>query len=212
MTLPIGRFSPAPGLWVDRTESSIIITGAMEVYGPQATAVIATIIQQTINSTWTQIFPDGYSISTNIRVSYRGTGSRASPNTAQIEIVNISGPSHVNNMPGMEREMTLNAGSPNVFTWVAAHEFGHVIGMDDRYSESIFSKVGGRFGCTRTNTIQSGYDGNIMGVHQGSLSSQNLADLASENEPSPYWINDDDQVRNWINISSHCRYCKSFNY
>lgn len=199
MTLPIGRFSPAPGIWVDRTERSIRITGTMEAYGAEATAARAATIQQSINSTWTQTFPDGYSIATTISVNYRGPGASASSNSAQIEIVNISGPSNVNNIPGMGRKMTLNASSPHVFDWVVAHEFGHVIGLDDRYSESIFSKIGGHFGCQRTSTVQPGYEGNMMGVHRGTLASRNLADIAAENEPSPYWINDDDQVRNWIN-------------
>jgi hypothetical protein len=199
MGLPIGRFSPAPGIWVDRTDRSIRITGTMEAYGSQATAAIAATIQQTINSTWTQNFPDGYSIACNVTVNYRGPGTSASANAAQIEIVNMSGPSNVNNLPGMGRKMTLNASAQNVFTWVAAHEFGHVIGLDDRYSESIFSSIGGHFGCQRTTTVQAGYETNMMGVHRGALSGQNVADIASENEPSPYWMNDDDQVRNWIN-------------
>jgi hypothetical protein len=37
----------------------------------------------------------------------------------------------------------------------------------------------------------------------GILSSQNAADVATETAPSPYWINDDDQVRAWI--VSHSR-------
>lgn len=198
MTLPIGRFSPAPGIWVDRTERSISITGNMEAYGSEATSAIAATIQQTINNTWTQRFPNGYSISTNITISYRSPGTDASSNRAQIEITNISGPSHVSTVPGMGREMTLNSSSRNVYTWVVAHEFGHVIGLEDRYSESIFSKIGGHFGCQRTNTVEPGYEGNMMGAHQGALANQNIGDLVSENQPSPYWINDDDHVRDWV--------------
>jgi hypothetical protein len=37
-----------------------------------------------------------------------------------------------------------------------------------------------------------------MAVDGGVLTSQNLADLAAENEPSPYWVNDDEQVRAWV--------------
>jgi hypothetical protein len=199
MGLPIGRFSPAPGLWVDRTERSIRITGTMEVYGAEATAARSVTIQSSINTTWTRTFSDGYSISTNVTVNYRGAGVNASASATQIEIINMSGPSNVTNIPFTDRKMTLNASSRDVFTWVVAHEFGHVIGLDDRYSEDIFSKIGGTFGCTRRNTVHAGYEGNMMAVHNGALSGQNIADIASENEPSPYWINDDDQVRNWVN-------------
>lgn len=198
MTLPIGRFSPAPGIWVDRTDRSIRITGTMETYGAEANIARTRTIQQSINSTWTSRFPDGYSIACNVTVTYRGTGASASSNKAQIEILNMAGPSNVSNLPFNGNKMTLNATSQDVFTWVVAHEFGHVIGLDDRYSESIFSSIGGRFGCTRTNTVHPGYAGNMMAVHNGTLSSQNVADIASENDPSPYWINDDDHVRNWV--------------
>jgi hypothetical protein len=40
-----------------------------------------------------------------------------------------------------------------------------------------------------------------MVVSGGALWSRNLADLAIENEPSPYWINDDDYVSEWVNTS-----------
>jgi hypothetical protein len=38
----------------------------------------------------------------------------------------------------------------------------------------------------------------MMAVHRGTLAGQNVADLASENAPSPYWMNDDDHIRNWV--------------
>lgn len=94
--------------------------------------------------------------------------------------------------------MTLNANEPDAFTWTAAHEFGHIIGLEDRYSEPIFSKIRGTWGGRRINTVQPGYANNIMAVDGGVLTSQNLADLAAENEPSPYWVNDDEQVRAWV--------------
>ena len=47
-----------------------------------------------------------------------------------------------------------------------------------------------------------GYAGNLMGETNGVLQSKNLIDLAEENEPSQYWINDDDQVRDWVNEHS----------
>lgn len=98
--------------------------------------------------------------------------------------------------------MTLNAQDPSAFGWTAAHEFGHIIGLQDRYSESIMSKLSGSFGGTRSTSVQSSYNGNIMAVHGGALWSKNLGDLAVENEPSPYWINDDDYVADWVNHHS----------
>jgi hypothetical protein len=195
-TLPVGRFFPAKGLVVDRTENSISISGNMELYGDEATPERAAIIQNAIVTTWTKTFPDGYSSKCNVRVTYRGPGTNEGP-AAQIEACKMSGPSNVKMYSG--RKMTLNADSPDVFTWVAAHEFGHVIGLEDKYSESIWSSIKGSFGGDRKCVVYAGYDGNLMAVHKGAIGSQNLKDVAAENAPSPYWINDDDQIRDWVN-------------
>src|SRR5688572_8471150 len=50
--LPVQRFSPAPGIWIDRTEKSITITGEMELFGPEATSARAQSVQDSINNTW----------------------------------------------------------------------------------------------------------------------------------------------------------------
>ena len=195
-TIPVGRFSPSAGINVDRTVKSTVITGTMEMYGPEATSARANSVQQSINKIWTQSFSNGYSVTCHITVNYRPAGS-AEGNATQIEADKTSGPSHVS--PGLtSRSMTLNANEADAFTWTAGHEFGHIIGLNDRYSGSIFSKISGRFGGARTNVIEPGYLGNIMAQHQGALSGKNLVDLATENEPSPYWINDDDHIRQWV--------------
>ena len=198
--LPVARFSPAPGLFVDRTQNSTRISGAMELYGPEANAARAASIQNSINSTWTRTFPDGYAMICSITVAYRPGGSSSGIAT-QIEADRIAGPSHVS--PRLDgRSMTLNANEADAFTWTPAHEFGHIIGLRDRYSEGILSKVKGVFGGERTTTVQTGYAGNLMAVSGGALESKNIRDLAEEDEPTPYWINDDDQVRNWANAHS----------
>lgn len=88
----------------------------MELYGPEATAARAASIQHSINDTWNRTFDDGYSISCNVTVKYRGPESSAG-NATQIEALKTSGPSHVFRMPGVDPSMTLNANEPNVFTW-----------------------------------------------------------------------------------------------
>lgn len=196
--LPFGRFSPAKGLTVDTNDKSITITGQMEVYGSDATAPDAVRIQNTINKTWTQTFPDGYRVTCNVTVRYRAPGVPAG-NVAQIEIVKTSGASNVNYLNG--RKMTLNTTTHRDLRldWTAAHEFGHVIGMEDRYSESIMSKLKNIVGMEREGTVaHKGYEGNLMGASGGAIGSQNLRDAIVENQPSPFWMNDDDQVRNWI--------------
>jgi hypothetical protein len=195
--LPVGRFSPSPGIYIDRTDNSISITGNMELYGDEATAARAHSIENSINSTWTESFPDGYSVECSVHVGYRGSGSTPSGVT-QIEALITSGPSHVTDIPLVDRSMTLNAGETDAFTWTPAHEFGHILGLKDRYSEEIMSQIKGKFGGTRATTATPGYESNLMAVSGGYLESKNVGDLAKENATSPYWINDDDSVRDWI--------------
>ena len=194
----IGRFSPSPGLMVDRTETSVAITGRMELYGEEANEARAKSIQDSINTTWTRTFSDGYSIRCTITVRYRPPGSKAGEVT-QIEAAKIRMASHV--FPALRgRSMTLNAneGDALTWTWTPAHEFGHIIGLDDRYSEPLRSQICNLWGCEREGEVQPGYEGNLMSEKNGKLESQNVADLATENEPSEYWINDDDHVRDWV--------------
>jgi hypothetical protein len=198
--VPVGTFNPSPGLFIDRTEKSVVIGGLMELSGAEATVARASAIQQSINLIWTQTFSDGSSVRCNVTVRYRGPGSKAG-NVTQIQAAKIAGPSHVT--PGLfSRSMTLNANEQGAFTWTPAHEFGHIIGLQDRYSEPIMSKIRSIWGGARINTVQPGYANNIMAVDGGVLTSQNLADLAAENEPSPFWVNDDDQVRAWVGSHS----------
>jgi hypothetical protein len=197
--LPVQRFSPAPGIWVDRTEKSVAISGAMQLHGDEANAARAHSIEHAINASWNSTFPDGYSVTCNVTVRYRGRKSSADDNATQIEAKDAWGPSHVGNIPGVDRSMTLNASEGNdVWTWTPAHEFGHIIGLKDRYSESIMSSIRGAFGGTRSTTAHPGYQMNLMAEQPGRLESKNVADLATENEPSSWGINDDVQVRDWV--------------
>ena len=198
--LPVGRFSPSPGLIVDRIGTSVVVSGLMELYGPEANASRAAMVQQAINTTWTRTFEDGYSITCGIVVRYRAPGSSPAEAT-QIEAAKTLAPSNVSR--GIHGYvMTLDAKEQDAFTWAPAHEFGHILGLKDRYSESIMGRVRGAFGGSRTTTPQQGYAGNLMAETDGTLSAQNVADVAGENAPSPYWIHDDDQVSAWISAHS----------
>lgn len=196
--LPVGQFSPARGINVDRTEKSIRITGRMEIYGPEATAARAKSVETAINSTWTATFPNGFTVTTSITVTYRGP--KALPgNVAQIEAVLIAQDSFVLRTSPTTANMVLNAKNNGAFGWVAAHEFGHIIGLRDRYIESIQSKQAGAKGGQRTTAAEPGYGGNIMAVHNGTLWGKNATDIVAESEPVPTWINDDDYAATWLN-------------
>jgi hypothetical protein len=199
--LPVQRFSPAKGIVIDRTDRSIAISGDMELWGPEASTERAATIQGSINSAWTKTFPDGFSVSCAVRVTYRPTGTAAGDVT-QVKTSKRVGPSETNQSGST---IDLNADYPQggpVYTWTVVHEFGHLIGLRDRYSESIVSSVKGQFGGRRETPADPGYEGNVMAAVGGTVQSKNVADLSQEDQPSPYWVNDDDQVRDWVNAHS----------
>jgi hypothetical protein len=198
--LPVARFSPAPGIIVDRTGRSVAISGTMELWGPEANVARAASIQLAINRMWNHTFLDSYSCTCNVVVRYRGPGSHAGY-AVQIEALKMAGPSNVK-MRDPKRPMQLNANEPDTFTWTPAHEFGHVIGLDDRYTESIMSMIRGSWGGTRVTSPKPGYAQNLMAVDQGQLELRNVEDVAAENEPSALWTNDDDEVRAWVDAHS----------
>jgi len=195
MTIP-RRFQPAPGITVDIADQSIRISGRIESWGPQSSATRAAEMQAAINRIWTASFAGGFSVSCNVTVTHR---TAAATDVLQIEVDNIAGPSSVD-IPLVygPRTMQLNAGSRDVYSWVVAHEFGHVLGMADRYSETVISKLCNSYGCARTTTVERGYEALLMGAHNGALDGTTLSDLNSETAPNPYWINDDDQTRAWV--------------
>ncbi|MBL8589564.1 MAG: hypothetical protein JNK46_13605 [Methylobacteriaceae bacterium] len=196
--LSIDRFSPSPGLFVDRTGKKTTIAGAMEMHGPESTPARAATAQTSINTTWTSSFADGTSVVCTIVVRHRPKGVARSPVT-QIEALAMKGPSYVHETP-RGRAMKLNVSDPDAFNWTAAHEFGHILGLDDRYSESLASKIRGALGGKRTTSVDAGYAGNIMAVDQGALEARNLVDFADETAPRRGKA--DDRVRNWIRTHS----------
>jgi hypothetical protein len=189
----VARVYTAPGIVVDRVDKTISISGFMELSGPEATPARALKIQESINSTWTKAFPDGYSVTCNVKVTFRGPG-RSPGRVAQIEAIRCAEPSGVSDDD--DRSMTINANEPDAFTWTPAHEFGHVIGLEDGYSEGIMSELRARWGGTRIVTLKPGYKGNLMGETNGKLAKRNLVDLGQANAPA--WLDEDDQVRAWV--------------
>ena len=168
----------------------------LEIYGAEATTAMAGTIEATIERIWNASFPDGSTVACNVSVAFRASTTPASSGATQIEIVRQAGPSYVSSGWG-GRYMVLNLDGTDALNWVVAHEFGHLLGMDDRYLEGWWSKLSGSFGGQRTTTIVPGYEGNLMGEHAGALESKNVRDLAEENAPG--YFSDDDQVRAWVN-------------
>jgi hypothetical protein len=171
-----GSAKMGPGISVSWNGNSMAITGHLEISGPAATAAIAAQIQSTINSHWNQNFADGYSVSCNVDVTYRAPDVAEDGSRTQINIVNGSGYSYVSNRWLLgARYMSLNIAEADL-NWTPAHEFGHLIGIPDHYSEGIVSKVSGFFGGKRSTTKDAGWEGNIMTETGGKVESKNIAE------------------------------------
>ena len=189
--IEVGSFSPTPGITVDRTGTQMHITGTLEATGPEANAVNAALAEATIRHYWNQVFPaDGYLVVCDVWVRPPGTPSTGA---AKIWMERITGPSHANKLTDT---ITLNMNESDALTWTVAHEFGHLLDLRDRYSESIISRLLGFFGGERTATVDPGYKGSIMGEQGGVMRPQTWRDLGMENAPD--MLTDDDQVRLWV--------------
>ncbi len=175
--------NPGPGLRVNVSASAkrARVNARLQVHGAEADAAKASTIQGAVSSNWNGSFPDGFTLGTSVNVSHRAEGQSEDSNATQIELVRAgeARPSHVTrNWLVGSRYVSLNLDYPgNQLGWVAAHEFGHLLALSDRYSESIWSTISSLFGGGRTATVQAGYENNIMGVDNGRLESRNVRDL-----------------------------------
>ena len=198
---PAQRYSPSAGIIVERAGKTMTISGKMELYGEKATAALATQLQNTINSMWTASFPDGTSSSCAVSVVYRAPGT-PSIGVTTIEAGTGKGGAYV--MPGpISNDMFLNMANPIAATWTVGHEFGHVLGMVDRYSEPVKSKILGRFGVQRSSTIEVGYETSLMGAHGAPLDQRTLKDAMDESKSLTMRASPlrDTGVRDWIDAN-----------
>lgn len=184
-------FSPTKGIVIDQTDKSMHISGKIESYGPESSAANAAAAEATIRKYWNQSFPDGYSVTCDVAVA---AGSGSAGDAAKISMEKASQDSHVSRITGV---MSLNMNEADALSWTVAHEFGHQLGLKDRYSEAIMSKARGAVGMKRTGSkADPGYEGNLMADVSGATESKNVRDLGTENTPWSWQT--DDEVRDWI--------------
>ncbi|MGC0402649.1 hypothetical protein RKD27_005293 [Streptomyces sp. SAI-126] len=185
----------ASSLTIDRTGTHLTITGTLAATGDAASATSAATVEATIQSYWTQTFSDGYTVTCAVKVVYYPAGSVLPANTNIVDITTWSlRPSRVNLVTG---NMTLDTREPDALTWAAAHEFGHLLGLNDRYSLSIMESIRN---LRRVTTPDPGYAGNLMAESGGKLESKNLKDIGTENAPSA--LSKDDRIRSWVTRAS----------
>lgn len=196
----IGSYQAARSILIERTGKRLRISGSMEAYGNGASAATAAMAEASIRKEWSRTLPDGFGTVCEVTIGCRAPGVSPSP-VAQIEMNLDSGVAHVNRWTKtMVLYLKDESGRPSLEDcgWTAAHEFGHVLGLGDRYSEGFISKIMAIIGkdSQRSSTIQKGYEKNLMARMNGQLETKNIEDLDIENSPS--LCEDDDRIRLWV--------------
>ena len=171
--------------------NTITVTTNIFIYGSGASNEEAKKIQDAINSYWGQ---SGYtyadengnefevSFETNVRV-YDGNDSGVIEETWDknntdnfIKVVDGEGRSHVKfgdegvwYTKGQSGEDTQYF--EEIQTWTYGHEFGHLLGLKDRYSTNFL---------TRESTPDDGYEGQIMGGVLGTVDTRALEGVVKD--------------------------------
>jgi len=176
-TISPTTYNPNPGINVSLSGHAVTITAEIEIYGTGASPVVASQIKTTIENYWNAAFSDGYSVSTHVNVTVQGP----SPDTSKtrIDVRNERGVTNVaptywiagsNYMQYYLLSSDIN--------WTPAHEFGHLLGLPDHYSESFFSTIKGMIDPNlRTSTEEAGWEGNIMAADHGVFERKNIEEL-----------------------------------
>jgi hypothetical protein len=191
---PVASYSPYEGIRVDRVGDDVRITANLVVTGEDATPEKAKEIEDRIRRAWSGNFGDGTTVRTNVSVTYLPPGTPVPDGTATVLLEKILGPSHMSRLTG---DVTINTSKPHALDAIG-HEFGHQIGLRDRYTESIASRISGEFGGERHTPPIPGHETNIMAARYP-VKSENVRDLSVENAPDPG--STDDQIRDWVTRS-----------
>jgi hypothetical protein len=180
-----GGVTPWPGISISWTYAyndagtpvpSVTIAAKLELFGPVADDALADAMKGEIESFWTTSFPDGSQVHTTVNASRRDDDAPPDPDAVQVRVVTGPGVrSFVKDIPGGV-EMTYSVPSE---PGVASHEFAHLLGLDDRYHDTIWAVASDlTFGLIAgSSETDPGYEGNVMGEGGGVLESMNIRDL-----------------------------------
>jgi hypothetical protein len=204
--IPYGTVRIGRGITMDWSGNRISLTVNLEVSGDAATRDLANQIKQTIESVWNARFDGGYRIGCAVDVLLR-TGGGASSSRSQIIISNDTSATNVSPFPTLYyASMNYHINDSTVNTWTPAHEFGHMLGLDDHYDEGTWSRIRDLCGYSRTTTVHPGWQGNIMATHLGVLERRNLLELFAihaselvtivEDYAMDFWSGLDRSIRN----------------
>jgi len=175
--IPNGSKRIGKGIVFGWSGNTISLTVNLEVSGEGATAPLAAEIGKTIETIWNASFTDNYRVSSTVNTRYRGQGNEDSDRT-QIYVKHDDATTCVHTLPTLYYAyMEYNINSETTASWTPAHEFGHLLGLDDKYEEGIRSRINSMYGGPRSTSVVPGWAGNIMAAHLGTLQKRNLQEL-----------------------------------
>jgi hypothetical protein len=172
-----------PGCAITWTGKNITLSGLIQTFGPKSSPTVASEIKKTIETYWNGSFDDGSSISATTTVTHRDDKTSPDTDRTQIRVTDSDTPSHVHPqyVVAGANTMDLNLGGGAGDTdWTPAHEFGHLLGLPDHYSESLSSKVKGIIwgeSARSPTPEEKGWEGNIMAVDHGVADKRNVAEF-----------------------------------
>lgn len=176
---PFGSKQIGKGILITWSGNYIGITANLEVSGEAATATIANQIKNTIENIWNASFDQSYRVSCTVDMRFRGD-QREDSSRNQIYVTVNTSATNVDRSPTLYySSMNYHISSASVIEWTPAHEFGHMLGLDDHYSESVWSVIRDICHYSRYTTVHPGWQQNIMAVHMGTLERRNLQELFS---------------------------------
>ncbi len=165
------------GITITWSGNFISITANLEVSGPAATAQIANQMKNTIETIWNAGFDQSYRVSCSVDMRFRGSSTEDSTRNQIYVTVDSSATNVTRNPTLFYSSMNYHVNNSTVIGWTPAHEFGHMLGLDDHYSESVWSRIRDICGYSRYTTVHPGWQGNIMATHMGTLERRNLQEL-----------------------------------
>lgn len=193
----------AKSVRIDRVGPRLTVTGKLALVGDAASPELAEKIRAVIKQTWNDSFADGTSVTADVDVVHYPPGHRppAGMNTITVDSGYTDPWGSTDGTGGYVDETTgdmyLN---PRVeaFTEYAGHEFGHQLGLHDRYSAVTDTA----HGSVRVMS-DPGFDGDLMADAtdgpiggRGTVSEVDVHDVVADNRPGADRV--DDGVRRWV--------------
>lgn len=176
--IPSGTANPGPGISISWNGDDIVILANLKIWGAAASPTIANEIKATIERYWnTSSAGNGhtYNIHCTANVRFRNASDNADGNATQIEVVRQG--STTASYVGREwlvgsRYMHFNLDRGT--DWTPAHEFGHLLGLDDHYHKTARSYLPWN---PAESEPDQGWASNIMGERGGTVDYRNAEEL-----------------------------------